>query len=165
MAFNNKEYLGNTSLEFDHVGEVTESDVKIATLLLFVSCASCDGILDSTELRLIVDLSAKEFDIKEMEVVEILQIARVLSSQKTNLDSFITKINTKFSLEQKQLIMMQSWKLILSNAKVDKLEAQLAAKYRQELGLTLEAAVRARKLAEIEILETKNKIIKKLDVD
>ncbi len=152
MTINIKDYLSNTSLELGYEGDVTERDIIISTIIAFATVAKADNHLEPEEINALLGIIVREFDVKESEAAELLQIALLISEDKSKLDGFLLKINDSFDPLQKQLLMALVWRIILSDKEIEKFEATLAVHIRTSIGLTMEEAVRARKLAELDVL-------------
>lgn len=152
MSLNIKDYLSNSSLEISYSGEVTERDAIVSSIILFASIAKADGELETEEINSIVGIVVREFDIKESEAAEYLEVALLLSEDKEKLVNFTDKVRDSFDSLQKQLIMTLVWRVMVSDKLIEKAEATLAVKLRTALGLSMEEAIRARKLAELDVI-------------
>jgi uncharacterized tellurite resistance protein B-like protein len=152
MPINIKDYLDNASLEIDYSGEVTDRDAVISSVILFSAIAKADGELESEEINSLVGIVMREFEIKESEAAEIIEVALLVSEDKKKLDNFVERVNETFDQLQKQLIMTLVWRVMLADNIIEKAEASLAVKLRTAIGLSMEEAIRARKLAELDVL-------------
>lgn len=152
MTLNIREYLDDTSLGITFSGEISEHDVVVSTIVFFAAIAKADGELEPPEISALLGIIVREFNIKESEAAELMQVALLLTEDESKLEQFTGRLREKLDFLQKQLVMALVWRVMMSDSMIEKHEANLAVKLRTSLGLSMEEAVRARKLAELDTL-------------
>lgn len=130
-------------------GESTpfQLQVAVAVVLLEVAEKGAEG-MSSTELSRISATGALQFGLSESEVGHLLSVAALLKKDLDSRNKLLQAIRESFTHDQKVALMSLVWRVISADAKVEKEEGAVAAHLRSELGLSLEAAVGARQLAE-----------------
>lgn len=121
--------------------------IAVAVVLLEVAESGADG-MNPSELSRISATGTLQFGLNESEVGHLLTVAAFLKKEVASRAKLLTAIKESFSHDQRVALMSLVWRVIQADAKVEKAEGTIAAKLRQELGLSLEAAVGARQLAE-----------------
>ena len=142
-------FAGEVSLKIDANGEPTRRDLIVSAVVVLNGLAHADNDFETEELNSIMNQMFAEFELSQNEGAEILAIAQFLQRDQSKIDQFIDTLNANFTIEQKQLILAMAWKLIIADGVVEKFESELAVELRGKLGLSLEQAVRARQMAEL----------------
>ncbi len=148
--FENLESLlsGQTSLDRTLSGEPSSQDLLVAVLGLLLEAGDASGGMSAEELERVIPSMALRFNLADHIVGELVAIADFLRKEPGKCDRFISIINDKFSIEQKQQVLALIWRVFISDGIIDKLEASLGASLRTRLNLSLESALGARVMAE-----------------
>lgn len=150
MFENLREFLsGNEGLKIDRQGQLNQREVVVATVFLLASIAHSDHDFEAAELNSIVTQMFREFDLPEHETGEIVEVVDFLIRDGSKIESFIEIVRKHLDSEQKQVVLAMVWKLLNADGTAERQEAELAADLRAKLGLSLEQAVRARQMAEV----------------
>ena len=137
-----------TSLDVDKSGEPTNKDLQVATGVLLLEMAGADEDFAPEEVRAIFSTMEEQFNIKDMETLEIMESAESLRQEQGKIDEFIKTLNQSFDDRQKQLLLAMVWKVVIADQLIDKYEERFANQLRLRLQLTEEQAEEAKKLAE-----------------
>lgn len=140
---------GSSSLEYAANGELSPDDVRIAITAILTRVACEDNHFSSAELASLVSCLGAEFDIPETSVGELLDVARLLSNHPEKHKELADRVVEHFNVDQRERILAILWRVILADGTTSSREATVAASIRTHLGLTMEQALRARKLAEL----------------
>ena len=132
-----------TTLKVDKDGQPTPRDLKIAIVVLLLDVAHHDGSFSPEEVRELVRAMNQAFEMSDIEVADILEVAEILHKNNEKVKQFISAINEHFDDGQRQVILAMLWKLVKADGKIEKIEQQHAIKLRTLLGLSLEQATRA----------------------
>ena len=109
---------------------------KIATTVLFLELAQADFKVTKEEQQHI-NLSLQNFfDLSELELEEILEIAEKKRDERNDIWSFTHHIKNNYSRDKKLKIMDTLWQLVYSDGHMDKYEEALMRKITSLLGLS-----------------------------
>ncbi len=136
---------GKVSLAIDKAGKPSAEDMQIGAVLLLVQAAQANGSVTNDEMNSIVKLLAKEFKLSDEGASEMIQVAKILSTNSSKADELINAVAAGFTVEQRQKIVSMVWKVITADGSTEMSEGTFAAEARKKLGLTLEQAVHAQK--------------------
>jgi uncharacterized tellurite resistance protein B-like protein len=149
MFKNLSEFLeSGQKLEIELEGNPSEEELQIATLAMLVTVSHSHEEMSGAELHRICTAMFSEFGLTESETGHRLEVVELLNREEDRLQEFITTINKHLDADQKQRVMALAWRVIMADGEADYEEATVAAELRRALGLTLEQAVRAQKLAQ-----------------
>ena len=142
-----KEYFeGEASLQVDKSGKVTDEDMQIATGLLLLEMAGKDEDFAPEEVQAIFRAMESEFDLKDTEVMALLEDAEQIRKEKGKIDEIVTSINNNFDTKQKQIVLSMIWRVVMADGNIDKFESRFATQMRFRLQLTEEEAKEAREM-------------------
>lgn len=154
MFKNLNEFFGDENFELDTEGEPTSRDTQICVVVMLSALSHADGEFEEEEISSIMGTMFREFGLADHEAGELLEISNFLVNDKAKLDQFFEKINARFSPEQKQLLLSMLWKVVMSDGSAEAAETTAISQIRAKLGLSMEQSVRARKLAEIDQVQS-----------
>lgn len=137
-----------TTLMVDKDGQPTPRDLKVAIVVLLLDVSHHDGTFSPDEVRELVASMNAAFEMTDIEVADILEVAEILHKSNEKVKQFIAAINEHFDDSQRQLILAMLWKLVKADGKIEKVEQQHAIQLRTLLGLSLEQAARAVQMVE-----------------
>lgn len=144
-------FCEHASLKVDASNEPTAHDKHVALVVLLCSVAYSDSAISPEELGSIFKSMAQALGLEGAEAGEILEIADFIRrDQGERLDEFIEAVNAHFETLQREHLLGLAWRVISADGSASRIETAFAAGLRKKLGLTLEQAVRARQLAELD---------------
>lgn len=139
---------GASTLEVDGSGRPTAEALQLAAALLMVAVVRGTKHENAEEELAMYQNIEREFHLTPERAARLLEIAGSAKRDETELLHCMESINASFNEPQKQRILAMIWRVIVSDGVVDQFESEFAAAVRTHLGLTLEQAIRARRLAE-----------------
>lgn len=139
-------FSGDASLQVDSGGEPTKRDLQIATGVLLLEMAGADEDFAPEEVQAAFRTMEQQFDIKDMETLELMEEAQKAREDQGKIDAFIAALNTNFNDKQKLLVLAMVWKVVLADEVVEKYEQRFASELRQRLQLSREQAEEAKQM-------------------
>ena len=136
------------SLKADKHGQMASGDLQIAALVVLIEMASTDQAIAPAEAQSVCALMAKEFEIDDAVLPDLVKRAIEARKATEKIDSFVKKINEGFNVHQRQRLLAMIWNIVLADGKVDKFEQRFAVQMYNRLQLTADQAASARALAE-----------------
>ncbi len=152
MFFKNIDQLHDPSesLEFDKDGEPTRRDYQLAVAVLLVTMAYQDREFLLDELEAIRSVLRDRFKLDKQKCESLINTAVLLRNNDRRLDFFLQTIQYHFTSAQKQTILSMLWVVAEADGVIHDVEAELATDLRIRLGLSMEEALHAREMAEVE---------------
>jgi uncharacterized tellurite resistance protein B-like protein len=158
-------FESDVSLDIDRLGNPTPQETSIAALALLVAVAKEDDDFDLSEIDEITDQLAILFRLDDQQSKSLLDLSSVLNSSHEKLLEFIGTINRCFDDPQKELVLALVWRVIKADGKAVSEETSFAADLRAKLGLSMEQAIRARQMSELDQESFYTKTEKSLDYE
>jgi uncharacterized tellurite resistance protein B-like protein len=115
--------------------------------LLEAASAGEGGVIPEELMKLSGQLFA-QFGLSDAELGHLLEMAALLQKEPEKSKKLLLTIREQFSHDQRVELLSIVWRVFMVDKKIDSCEGQKAVEIRQALGLTMEAAVAARKRAE-----------------
>jgi uncharacterized tellurite resistance protein B-like protein len=115
--------LGNT--DDKHENELT---LEIACSVLLCEVMLADGQLETAEQKKLNDIISKQFQLTPDEVSEIIKHALVLCENATDFYQFTSKINEKYSLEQRIKMLELLWQVAYADGELASIEEHIIRK-------------------------------------
>lgn len=106
----------------------TEISIEIAAAVLLCEIMKADGHCSPKEETTLTQLLTLKFSLSSEDVKQIIAQALVLSENATDFYQFTSRINDKFTIEQKIIMMELLWTLAYSDGKLDAIEEHLLRK-------------------------------------
>jgi|688.fasta_scaffold881132_1 uncharacterized tellurite resistance protein B-like protein len=148
MAYNDIDDL-TTILDRLPNGHRTPFQLQVAIAVVLLEAASADDEgLKPEELSEISAQGVSQFGLSGEEVGHLLMVAGMLRKEEEKRKTLMSTIERSFSHDQKVALMALVWRVLLADKKMDEGEGSVAVILRKELGLSMEAAVGARAMAE-----------------
>lgn len=141
-------FSGIDSLSVDKNGNQVEDDLRLATAVLLLEMAQVDGNYSADEGRTMYRALEREFGLSDDSTHKLLALAEQNVRGGNKVDEFVTIINEHFDDIQKQRILAVIWKVISADGITSDRESKFAVSLREKLNLTMEQALRARRMAE-----------------
>lgn len=139
---------GLDTLSVDKSGNSTDSDLKLAAAVVLLEIAQVDGNYSQDEGTMMFKSLEKEFGLTSDSAHKLLALAEQNVRGREQVDEYIEIINTFFDDTQKQRILGMVWKIISADGITTERESGFAVRLREKLNLSMEQALRARKIAE-----------------
>jgi uncharacterized tellurite resistance protein B-like protein len=118
--------------------------VRFAIVSLLIHCAKCDSDFSDSEYDFIANIAKTKLALPHAAVAELLNSEQHDSA----LTESLSLLRSELDLEQREKVASLAWAVIGHDAAADSEESAFAVEMRKKLGLSLEQAIRARKLAE-----------------
>lgn len=136
------------TLNFTEGGVPTTEELQLGCAIILVEFARGDGALVVEEAESVVERMKRNFGLSDSEAVQYLQLAQSAGQKSGKVDQVISQLKSGFSVEQRVRVLAMVWEVIGADGLVDEFERRYAAIVREKLGLSMEQALQARKLAE-----------------
>lgn len=141
-------FHGIDSLAVDRDGNQVEQDLRLATAALILEIAQLDGGYSVDEGQAMFHALGKEFALSTDSVHKLIAVAEQNVRGHGQIDDFAKIINEHFDDIQKQRILAIAWKIIQADGVGSQKESRFAVVLREKLNLSMEQALRARRMAE-----------------
>lgn len=126
---------------------VHTDNLRSAAAVILINAAKSDLQIDSKERLAIVDTIERHLALPRAKVTALLE-QHEGSATSSKLNQFTQIIKKDFDLKQRTEILSWVWAVIAADGIATNEESSFAANLRNALGLSLEQAIQARKLAE-----------------
>ena len=119
-----KSWLGQSK---DNAVKVTTENFELAQLVtgLLVEAAGADGQIADDESRLISEIVAAQFELSEPEMATILDEAVNDFDDRIEIHSLMRQLRDVADYEERVGVLELVWMVVLSDHRLDKIEAQL----------------------------------------
>ena len=97
----------------------------LAAAALLIEIARADFAFDDAEQATIDDALRRSLELSEDELAELVRLATEESQEATSLHQFTRLINETHSIEEKQALMEQLWRVAYADGRIDRYEEQL----------------------------------------
>jgi uncharacterized tellurite resistance protein B-like protein len=121
--------------------------LQVAVVTLLVGAGMSNDNFRQEELEKAVELVESEFNLKDSEAGELLEVVRVMGMDSEKHTQLMTFVRENLTEDQRIRLLSMVWQIVVADGQVDDSESRFAAKVRSELGLTLEQAMLAQRLA------------------
>lgn len=143
-----KQYLLGEKLEPGNLSSKPDTfDLRTATMTVLVHVAGIDGNFAKDEMHHLFGSMCRNWEIFNEEAGDLLSVAEILVKMPGKVDEILGLIKDNFDDEHKTAILTDVWRVILADNVGEAEELIEAREIRKKLGLTLEQAVLAQKLA------------------
>ena len=105
-----------------------ELSLEIACTVLLCEVMKADGVLQEAEKTSLKTFIAKQFNLEENEINEIIKLALNVSEDATDFYQFTNKINQHYSIEQRMEIIGYLWQLAYVDGELATLEEHIIRK-------------------------------------
>ena len=105
-----------------------ELSLEIACTVLLCEVMKADGVLQGAEKTSLKTFIAKQFNLEENEINEIIKLALNVSEDATDFYQFTNKINQHYSIEQRMEIIGYLWQLAYIDGELATLEEHIIRK-------------------------------------
>ena len=107
--------------------KVTSENFELAQIVtgLMVEAAGADGQIADDETRLISEIVAAQFELSEPEMVTILNEAVCDFEDRIEIHSLMRQLRDVADYEERVGVLELVWMVVLSDKRLDKIEAQL----------------------------------------
>ncbi|AWB58969.1 TerB family tellurite resistance protein [Colwellia sp. Arc7-D] len=115
--------LGNTDDQHEN-----ELSLEIACSVLLCEVMLADGQLETTEQKKLNDIISTQFQLTPDEVSEIINHSLALCENATDFYQFTSKINEKYSLEQRVKMLELLWQVAYADGELASIEEHIIRK-------------------------------------
>lgn len=140
--------IDEVTLDFAPSAETSELHAALAVAVLLSQAAMADGVVNAHEFGILVGLVVKTFSLSPEEALQLLAVADRLIKKPSRVEAFCKELRCGLNEDQKLKLISMVWRVILADESANKPEAATAARLRALLGLSMEEAVLARRVAE-----------------
>ena len=112
----------------DHMEEVSEHALQLATTALLVEMMKADTAVSDEERRAVVKTIQSQFHLNDEETNELLQVAEEKIRKATGYFEFTSLINKGLSYEQKVKVIEHLWEIAFADSRLDKYEEHMVRK-------------------------------------
>ncbi len=127
-------------------GTSTNRDLALATAAILSAAASSDQSIDKKEAQAIATAIQSRLGISSEKCSALMK--QVEGHESTKLEKFVAEINAQFGQEERVQILALAWKVIMADGVITTEEGVFSVTLRKSLNLSMEQALRARKLSE-----------------
>ncbi len=141
-------FHGLETLSVDREGRQVQDDLRLATAVLILEMAQVDGSYSIDEGQAMFRSLGREFALSNDSTHRLVALAQQNVRGREQIDEFVQIINDHFDDTQKQRILALVWKVISADGITSDRESAFAVRLREKLHLSMEQALRARRMAE-----------------
>lgn len=121
-----KSALRNISASFTQAADETQEDsIQFAVAMLLVELMHADHQLDAREKTMVVELLQQQFSLDRQAAITLFDEADARTTDAVSLHQYTSIVNATFSYQQKQTLMVNLWRVVFADGKVDKYEEHL----------------------------------------
>ena len=120
-----KKIFQNEESEDPIIEDKTSTKACVALLL---ETSMADEILDESELMALKNTLQKDFQIKEDEIDELIDLAKENVEDSTSLYEFTRDINDNFDSAERVKLIESMWKIAYADGNIDKYEEHIIRK-------------------------------------
>ncbi len=136
------------ALTVDQNGEASNLDLAVAVAAILIDIGRSDSAFESSEMQRILSLLEVEFQLSGAEAGQAYEVAEFLQRTSSDkLEQLFAAIKTGFDVNQRVRVLGMAWKVLLADREIVASETQGTAHLRQQLGLSLEQALLAQRIA------------------
>ena len=99
-----------------------------ACVALLLETSMADEILDESELMALKNTLQKDFQINEVEIDELINLAKENVEDSTSLYEFTRDINDNFDAAERVKLIESMWKIAYADGNIDKYEEHIIRK-------------------------------------
>ncbi len=114
----------------------SERDIRLATAALLVEVARADFHDQAEEIRAMIELIARRFDLSEPEARDLLDQANKHQDKQVSLFPIVETINKNCSPEEKRDILLDCWRIAYADNRLDRYEDHHVRKIAELLHLS-----------------------------
>ncbi|MGX9463286.1 tellurite resistance TerB family protein [Shewanella sp. A14] len=140
-----KQFIQSHTQESSPEDKVKHLNLAAATLLLEVVYA--DEHVATTEAALLPEMLISTLQISAAEATELLDDAKHSRHNATSLFEFTTEINSQFSVEDKQKLLLSMWRLAYADGELSRYEDQIIRRTADLLYLKHSELIQMRNIA------------------
>ena len=116
-------------------GDDDQRRLQIATCALLLEMAHADDEYSAEELKTIMALVARRFDLTDTEATELLEVADVERKKSGDLYQFARLVNDQFTRSRKLAVVELLWEVVYSDGVLEAHEDALMHKMGTLLGI------------------------------
>lgn len=120
------------------------SPLELNTALLMIDVAGSDHDLSEPELELIRQFLTRQFSLNQADVGTLLDEARQLLNDQTDLWEPVSLLNAQLNSSQKMELLINLWRIVFSDARLDGHEDHLMHKIADLLKLDHDDLIRCK---------------------
>lgn len=117
---------------------------RLAACILLLEAAYIDDDCTSEEMERIIATMAHDFSLSELQVSELIELAKTRREEATDLWQFTNHLNQHYDKEQKMAVMESVWRIIFADGHLDMHEDHFAHKLANLLRLSHEEMIAAK---------------------
>ena len=127
-------------------GPLHKNNLKTSIAIVLLRTAAVDFNYSNQELEAIIEIFSKNMKISPDDSKELLEVALGITKDKKVVDECIGVLKDRLNTEQKQTVLAMVWKIIHADQNVDQNERDLAFQISEQLGMSVEDGVEARRM-------------------
>lgn len=131
--------------------ESHERKMQIATAALLVEMAKADGHFSEDEREKIIHTMQDKFNIDKEYVHELIELSEKKLEDSIGMYEFTSQINNHYSREEKKELLINLWKIIYVDERLDKYEDRLVKVVGGLLNLNHKEIINAKLLVKQEL--------------
>ncbi|HWV15191.1 MAG TPA: TerB family tellurite resistance protein [Cellvibrio sp.] len=120
---------------------------QLAIAALLIEVAMADHILDERELLSLQQLLKKKFTLSDLQIQELIELAREESADATSLHQFTNLVHQHCSEQEKFALLVAMWQLAFADQALDKYEEYIIRKIADLIYVPHTEFIRAKHIA------------------
>lgn len=125
-----------------------EDSLEFAVAVLLVEIMHADHQLDERERSMVIKLMQSQFGMDESDAIELFSGASDKMDHVVSLHQYTSRINSDFSYPQKEHLMLNLWRVVFADGRVDKYEEHLVRRVADLVYLSHKDFIKAKHAAE-----------------
>lgn len=115
---------------------IKNKKVQIATCALFIQMAQADGRFDDAEFDMIIQIMTDLFKLNSKDIHAIIKQSKHEVKESISISEFSSLIRDTFSDDEKFELMLNLWRLIYVDKKLDMYEDNLIKRIAASIGIS-----------------------------
>lgn len=120
---------------------------QLAIAALLIEVAMADHILDERELQSLQRLLKQKFTLSDLQIQELIELAREESADATSLHQFTNLVHQHCSEQEKFALLVAMWQLAFADQALDKYEEYIIRKIADLIYVPHTEFIRAKHIA------------------
>lgn len=120
--------------------------VQIATCALFIQMAEADGHFDDAEFDMIIQIMTEIFRLNSKDIHTIIRESKHEIKESISMSEFSSAIRDTFSDDEKFELMLNLWRLIYVDKRLDMYEDNLIKRIAASIGVSHREMIGAKML-------------------
>ncbi|RYY03206.1 MAG: TerB family tellurite resistance protein [Gammaproteobacteria bacterium] len=131
---------------------LSHSQKQLAVAALLIEVAMADHVFDAREMVSLQQHLKQKFDITDMQISELIELAKDETAEATSLHQFTTLVHQHCTPQEKFELLVSMWELAFADSELNKYEEYVIRKVADLIYVSHTEFVRAKSVAKAKAL-------------